>query len=129
MNKLISKFKEISQDYELLVILAKRDISVRYKQTILGVAWAVIRPMATMLVFLFAFKNVANIKDFSGYPIQLVIFSGILFWNYFANGFQSISQSILINGNLISKVYFPRLIICISSLAVTLVDFLVGDPT
>jgi lipopolysaccharide transport system permease protein len=82
--------------------------------------------MATMLVFLFAFKNVANIKDFSGYPIQLVIFSGILFWNYFANGFQSISQSILINGNLISKVYFPRLIICISSLAVTLVDFFVG---
>ncbi len=126
MNKITSKFKEVSQDYELLVILAKRDISVRYKQTILGVAWAVIRPMATMIVFLFAFKNVANIKDFSGYPIQLVIFSGILFWNYFANGFQSISQSILINGNLISKVYFPRLIICISSLAVTLVDFFVG---
>jgi lipopolysaccharide transport system permease protein len=126
MNKLISKFKEIGEDYELLIILAKRDISVRYKQTILGVAWAVIRPMATMLVFLFAFKNVANIKDFSGYPIQLVIFSGILFWNFFANGFQSISQSILVNGNLISKVYFPRLIICISSLAVTLVDFFVG---
>lgn len=126
MNKLLSKLKEIAQDYELLVILAKRDISVRYKQTILGVAWAVIRPMATMLVFLFAFKNVANIKDFSGYPIQLVIFSGILFWNYFANGFQSISQSILVNSNLISKVYFPRLIICISSLAVTLVDFFVG---
>lgn len=126
MNSIISKFKEIGKDYELLVILAKRDISVRYKQTILGVAWAVIRPMATMLVFLFAFKNVANIKDFSGYPIQLVIFSGILFWNFFANGFQSISQSILVNSNLISKVYFPRLIICISSLAVTLVDFLVG---
>lgn len=126
MNKIVSKFKEIVQDFELLVILAKRDISVRYKQTILGVAWAVIRPMATMLVFLFAFKNVANIKDFSGYPIQLVIFSGILFWNFFANGFQSISQSILVNGNLISKVYFPRLIICISSLAVTLVDFFVG---
>ncbi len=126
MYKIIPKFKEISQDYELLVILAKRDISVRYKQTVLGVAWAIIRPMATMLVFLFAFKNVANIKDFSGYPIQLVIFSGILFWNFFANGFQSISQSILVNGNLISKVYFPRLIICISSLAVTLVDFFVG---
>ena len=126
MNKFVSKFKEISEDYELLLILAKRDISFRYKQTILGVAWAVIRPMATMLVFLFAFKNVANIKDFSGYPIQLVIFSGILFWNFFANGFQSISQSILVNGNLISKVYFPRLIICISSLAVTLVDFFVG---
>jgi lipopolysaccharide transport system permease protein len=126
MNKLINKYKEIKKDFELLVILAKRDISVRYKQTFLGIIWAIIRPMATMLVFLFAFKNVANIKDFSGYPIQLVIFSGILFWNYFANGFHSISQSILVNGNLISKVYFPRLIICISSLAVTLVDLLVG---
>jgi len=126
MNKFINKYKEIKKDYELLVILAKRDISVRYKQTFLGIIWAIIRPMATMLVFLFAFKNVANIKDFSGYPIQLVIFSGILFWNYFSNGFQSISQSILVNGNLISKVYFPRLIICISSLAVTLVDLLVG---
>ena len=126
MNKLITKYKEIGKDYELLVILAKRDISVRYKQTILGLAWAIVRPITTMLVFLFAFKNVANIKDFSGFPIQLVIFSGILFWNYFANGFQSISQSILVNSNLISKVYFPRLIICISSLAVTFVDFFVG---
>jgi lipopolysaccharide transport system permease protein len=126
MNKIFSKFKEIGEDYELLVILAKRDISVRYKQTILGIVWAIIKPMATMLVFLFAFKNVANINSFSGYPIQLVIFSGILFWNYFANGFQSISQSILVNGNLISKVYFPRLIICISSLAVTFLDFVVG---
>lgn len=121
-----SQILEIINDYELLLILAKRDISVRYKQTYLGVAWAIIRPILTMLVFLFAFKNVAKIKDFSGFPIQLVVFSGILFWNLFANTFQSVSNSIITNGHLISKVYFPRLIICFSSTAVSIVDFLVG---
>jgi lipopolysaccharide transport system permease protein len=121
-----TQFKEILHDSELLFILAKRDISVRYKQTYLGVSWAIVRPVLTMLVFLFAFKNVAKIQDLSGYPIQLVIFSGILFWNLFATTFQSVSNSIISNGNLISKVYFPRLIICLSSMAVSLVDFFVG---
>ncbi|RXK52257.1 ABC transporter permease [Aquirufa rosea] len=126
MNLVHRKIKEIGSDWELLLILAKRDISVRYKQTILGLSWAVVKPVATMLVFLFAYKQVAKVQDISGYPIQLVIFSGILFWNYFANSLQAISNSILVNSNLISKVYFPRLIICFSSIAVSLVDFLVG---
>lgn len=126
MNLIQQKIKEIGSDWELLVILAKRDISVRYKQTILGLSWAIVKPVATMLVFLFAYKQVAKIQDISGYPIQLVIFSGILFWNYFANSLQAVSNSILVNSNLISKVYFPRLIICFSSIAVSLVDFLVG---
>ena len=68
---------------ELLFILAKRDVSVRFKQTALGLIWAIIRPITTMLVFLFAYKNVTNISNISGYPIQIVIYSGILFWNLF----------------------------------------------
>ena len=67
-------FSEIFQERELLYILAKRDVSIRYKQTYLGIIWAIIRPVLTMLVFLFAFKNVAKIGDISGFPIQLVIF-------------------------------------------------------
>jgi len=126
MLEIILKLKEVYLERELLIILSKRDISVRYKQTLLGLVWAVIKPMATMLVFLFAFKQVAKVNSFSGFPIQLIIFSGILFWNYFANSFQAICNSILINGNLVSKVYFPRLIICISSIAVPLLDFFVG---
>jgi lipopolysaccharide transport system permease protein len=126
IQRFSTQFKEILHDSELLLILAKRDISVRYKQTYLGISWAIVRPVLTMLVFLFAFKNVAKIQDLSGYPIQLVIFSGILFWNLFSTTFQSVSNSILTNGNLISKVYFPRLIICLSSTAVSLVDFFVG---
>jgi lipopolysaccharide transport system permease protein len=117
---------QVRNDLELLLILAKRDISVRYKQTFLGIIWAIIKPLVTMSVFLFAFKNVSNIEDLGGYPIQLVIFSGVLFWNFFANAFQFSSNSILTNSNLISKVYFPRIIIPISSLSVPFIDFIVG---
>ncbi|MHA8049898.1 ABC transporter permease [Aquirufa sp. ROCK-SH2] len=126
MIEIINKIKEVYSEKDLLFILAKRDISVRYKQTILGLVWAVVKPVATMLVFLFAFKQVAKVNSFSGFPIQLIIFSGVLFWNFFANSFQAICNSILINSNLVSKVYFPRLIICISSIAVPLLDFFVG---
>lgn len=119
-------FSEIFHERELLFILAKRDISIRYKQTYLGIIWAIIRPVLTMLVFLFAFKNVAKISDISGYPIQLVIFSGVIFWNLFANTFQAVSNSILANNNLVSKVYFPRLIIAFSSIAVSIFDFIIG---
>ena len=111
---------------ELFLILSKRDISVRFKQTALGMIWAIIRPITTMLVFLFAYKNLTNISNISGYPIQIVIYSGILFWNLFANSFQSVSNSILLSSNLISKVYFPRMIILFSSIAVSLIDFLFG---
>ena len=115
-----------SNSFELFFILAKRDVSVRFKQTALGMIWAIIRPITTMLVFLFAYKNVTNISNISGYPIQIVIYSGILFWNLFANSFQSVSNSILLSSNLITKVYFPRMIILFSAIAVSLVDFLFG---
>ena len=120
------RINQVRNDLELLLILAKRDISVRYKQTFLGIIWAIIKPLVTMSVFLFAFKNVSNIKDLGGYPIQLVIFSGVLFWNFFANAFQFSSNSILTNSNLISKVYFPRIIIPISALSVPFIDFIIG---
>jgi lipopolysaccharide transport system permease protein len=112
-----------SNSLELLWILAKRDISVRFKQTALGIIWAIVRPITTMFVFLFAYKNVANISNISGFPIQIVIYSGILFWNLFANSFQSVSNSVLISSNLITKVYFPRIIILFSAIAVSLTDF------
>lgn len=115
-----------SNSLELFLILSKRDISVRFKQTALGMIWAIIRPITTMLVFLFAYKNVSNISNISGYPIQIVIYSGILFWNLFANSLQSVSNSILLSSNLISKVYFPRMIILFSAIAVSLIDFLFG---
>ena len=123
LNILNSRF---SNSFELFLILAKRDISVRFKQTALGLIWAIIKPITTMLVFLFAYKNVTNISNISGFPIQIVIYSGILFWNLFANSFQSVSNSVLLSSNLISKVYFPRFIILFSAIAVSFIDFLFG---
>lgn len=123
---MIKSIKEVIADKDLLFILAKRDITVRYKQTSLGILWAIIRPVATMFVFIFAFNQVPELSATSKYPIQLVLFSGILIWNYFANSFQAVSNSLLVNSNLISKVYFPRLIIAFSAISVAILDLLIG---
>lgn len=111
---------------ELLFILALRDITVKYKQTFVGVAWAIFRPVLTVSVFVFAFDKVAKIENKSDIPLQIIIFTGVIFWNFFAMSFQQVSNSITGNANLVSKVYFPRLLMPISSVAVPLLDFLVG---
>ncbi|MDH4460756.1 MAG: ABC transporter permease [Spirosomataceae bacterium] len=111
---------------ELLYILAKRDVTVRYKQTFVGVAWAVVRPVMTVLAFVFAFHKVAKIEDKSGIDFGLIVFSGVIFWNFFASSFQQVSNSITGNANLVSKVYFPRLLMPLSAAAVPLLDFFVG---
>jgi lipopolysaccharide transport system permease protein len=111
---------------ELLLILAIRDITVKYKQTFVGVAWAVFRPVLTVLAFVFAFEKVAKIENKSAIPLQIIIFTGVIFWNFFAMSFQQVSNSITGNANLVSKVYFPRLLMPLSAVAVPLVDFFVG---
>lgn len=111
---------------ELLWILAVRDITVRYKQTMIGVAWAIVRPVMTVLVFVFAFHKVAKIEDTSGIDFKIIVFTGVIFWNFFASAFQQVSNSITGNANLVSKVYFPRLLMPLSSAAVPLLDFFVG---
>jgi lipopolysaccharide transport system permease protein len=111
---------------ELLLILALRDITVKYKQTFVGVAWAVFRPILTVMAFVFAFGKVARIENKSEIPLQVIIFTGVIFWNFFAMSFQQVSNSITGNANLVSKVYFPRLLMPMSAVAVPLVDFLVG---
>ena len=111
---------------ELLWILAVRDITVKYKQTFIGIAWAVFRPVLTVSVFVFAFDKVAKIENKSTIPLQIIIFTGVIFWNFFAMSLQQVSNSITGNANLVSKVYFPRLLMPLSSVAVPLLDFLVG---
>jgi lipopolysaccharide transport system permease protein len=111
---------------DLLIILARRDLTVRYKQTVIGIAWAVIRPILTVSVFVFAFHKVSKIKDESGIPFEIIIFTGVIYWNFFASAFQQVSNSVTGNANLVSKVYFPRLLMPLSSVAVPFVDFLVG---
>jgi lipopolysaccharide transport system permease protein len=112
---------------ELLVFLAWRDVTVRYKQTLVGVAWAVVRPVSMALVFTVVFNKVANLQsDLVPYP--LLVLSGMLPWQLFASALSESSNSLVMNSNMVSKVYFPRLIVPMSALAVSLIDFMVCLP-
>ena len=110
---------------ELLWFLTWRDIKVRYKQTVLGGAWAVLQPLATMLVFtLFLGRLASTTSDAASYP--LFVFAGLLPWTFFANAIGSGGQSVVANQNLVTKVYFPRLIIPMAAVGAGLVDFAVA---
>ena len=112
---------------ELFYFLAWRDILVRYKQTAIGIAWALIRPFLTMVVFTFIFGNLAKMQaPQGGVPYPILVFSAILPWQFFANSLSECSNSLISNSNLISKVYFPRLIVPISSVVVSFVDFMIS---
>jgi len=110
---------------ELLVFLAWRDILVRYKQTAIGVSWAVIRPLLTMLVLTVVFGWVAKMPSGSD-PYPVLVFSAMLPWQFFAGAFSDSGSSLIANSGMISKIYFPRMIIPVSSVITSLVDFLIS---
>ena len=110
---------------ELFYFLAWRDILVRYKQTAIGVAWALIRPLLTMLVFTVIYSKVAGLPS-GGIPYALLVFAALLPWQFFATALAEASASLIGNANLISKVYFPRLIVPASAVITSLVDFAIS---
>ena len=118
-------FRELLRYRELFYFLAWRDILVRYKQTVIGIAWSVIRPLLTMLVFTIVFGRLARLPN-EGVPYPILVFSAMLPWQYFANAMQESSNSLIAESRLISKVYFPRLIVPASSVIVSAVDFLIS---
>ncbi|MGC1272203.1 MAG: ABC transporter permease, partial [Planctomycetaceae bacterium] len=111
---------------DLFSILAWRDVSVRYKQTVLGVAWALIQPLLTMIIMTVVFGVVAKLPSEGNAPYAILVFAAMLPWQFFATSLSSASQSLIGNANLISKVYFPRLIIPASSVLTSFVDFLIS---
>ena len=111
---------------ELFAILAWRDVSVQYKQTIIGVAWAVIRPALTMAIFTFVFGRVAGLPSEGTVPYPLLVMAGMLPWFLVSTILTNGSNSLIQNSNLISKVYFPRLIVPVASSVVALVDFVLS---
>lgn len=111
---------------ELFRVLAWRDLAVRYKQTVIGVLWALIRPFLTMLVFTVIFGRIAKLPSDGSAPYALMVFAGMLPWTFFATGLSEASNSLINNANLISKVYFPRLIVPTAAVVVAFVDFLIG---
>src|SRR5438132_8730345 len=110
---------------ELFYFLAWRDILVRYKQTVIGVAWAVVRPLLTMVVFTFVFSKVAKLPAPGAAPYALLVFAAMLPWQFFSTALSESSMSLIGSANLISKIYFPRLIIPAGSVITAFVDFLI----
>lgn len=117
-------WQELWRFRELLWFLAWRDILIRYKQTVIGVAWGLIRPFLTMVVFSVVFGNLAGLPS-AGIPYPILVFAALLPWQLFANSLSDSSNSLLSNAGMISKVYFPRLIIPASAILVSVVDFLI----
>jgi lipopolysaccharide transport system permease protein len=112
--------------HELFRVLAWRDLSVRYKQTVIGLAWALIRPLLTMLVFTLIFGRIAHLPSDGAAPYALMVMAGMLPWSFFSSGLSEASNSLINNANLVSKVYFPRLIVPTATVVVAFVDFLIS---
>jgi lipopolysaccharide transport system permease protein len=110
---------------ELFYFLAWRDILVRYKQTVIGVAWSFVRPLLTMLIFTFLFQKVAKVPA-DGVPYPLTAFVGVMAWNFFSISLQESGNSLVTNANLVSKIYFPRLVVPAATVITTFVDFLIS---
>ena len=118
-------WRDLFRYRELFYFLAWRDVLVRYKQTVIGILWAVLRPLLTMLVFTFVFSRIAQLPA-EGLPYPVMVFAAMLPWQLFATSLTEGSGSLINNANLISKVYFPRLIVPASAVIVSFVDFAIS---
>lgn len=117
--------RELWRYRELLYFLAWRDVKIRYKQTVLGGAWAILQPFATMVVFTLFVGRLAGATD-GATPYPLFVFAGLLPWFFFANSITAASQSVVSNQNLVTKVYFPRFLITVGSMGASLLDFVIA---
>jgi len=111
---------------ELFVILAWRDVAVRYKQMVIGALWAFLRPFMTMVVFTVVFGTLAKLPTEGNTPYAVMVFAGLLPWTLFSSVLNDASNSVIGNANLVSKVYFPRMIIPLATVVVAVIDFLVS---
>ncbi len=118
-------WKDLWRYRELFYFLSWRDILVRYKQTVIGISWSVLRPLLTMIVFTIIFGKLAKMPT-EGVPYPILVFSAMLPWQFFANSLSESSNSLIVNSNMLTKVYFPRLVVPASSIIVSLVDFAIS---
>lgn len=114
--------KELWESRELIYFFTLRDIKIKYKQTVLGALWAILQPFLLMVIFTVFFAGHLDIQSYN-LPYPVFVFSGLILWNIFATGISTAGNSMIVNSNIIKKIYFPRLIIPISGILGTLVDF------
>jgi lipopolysaccharide transport system permease protein len=122
-------WRDLWRHRELFQVLAWRDLSVRYKQTVIGAIWALIRPFLTMVVFTIVFGHIAQLPSEGSAPYALMVFAGLLPWTFFATGLSEASNSLVANASLINKVYIPWLIVPTATVVVALVDFFISFCT
>ena len=120
-------WQELWRYRDLFITFAWRDISVRYKQTVLGIIWSVFQPLVTMVIFTFIFNKIAKVNSGDGTPYPIFLYVGLLFWQYYSNTLTNASNSMVVNAGLIQKIYFPRLIIPATSAVTGLVDFIISS--
>jgi len=118
--------KEVWRYRRLLFILSWRDIRVRFKQTVIGAAWALLRPLLTLTILTFVFSKIARLPTEGSAPYVLLVLSGLLPWQFFSAGLSDAANSVTDNEKIVSKIYFPRLVIPISALAICAVDFAIA---
>jgi lipopolysaccharide transport system permease protein len=118
-------WRDLWSYHELFLFLAWRDILVRYKQAVIGVAWSVLRPLLTMVIFTIVFGKLAKLPS-DGVPYPILVVAAMLPWHFFASAVSEGSNSLIQNASIISKVYFPRVIVPLSAVVVSLVDFLIS---
>lgn len=119
-------WRELLRYRELFLVLAWRDVAVRYKQTVIGLAWALIQPLLTMIVFTVVFGKFAKLPSEGPAPYALMVFAGLLPWQLFSTALTGAANSLISNANLVTKVYFPRLIVPGAAVVVAFVDFLIS---
>jgi lipopolysaccharide transport system permease protein len=119
-------WKDLWRYRELFYFLSWRDLLVRYKQTVIGIAWAVLRPVLTMAVFTVVFGKIAKLPSEGMAPYSLLVFAAMLPWQFFANSLTESSNSLITNVNLVSKIYFPRMIVPSASVITSFVDFIIS---
>jgi len=123
-SKLSLNLKELWEYKELFYFFTWRDVKVKYKQTVLGFAWAILQPALMMLVFTFLFSKAIGVQNQINLPYPVFVYTGLMLWGIFSGGLQASGNSMVSNANIIKKIYFPRLIIPLSSILVSVFDFL-----
>ena len=119
-------WKDVWRYRQLFYFLAWRDLLVRYKQTVIGVAWAVLRPLLTMVVFTVVFGKLARLPSEGNAPYSILVYAAMLPWQFFSTSLTESSNSLILNANLVSKIYFPRLIVPAGSVITSFVDFVIS---
>lgn len=119
-------WKDLWNYRELFYFMSWRDILVRYKQTVVGIAWSVIRPFLTMVIFTIVFGKLAKLPSDGDVPYPILVYAALLPWQFFANSLAESSNSLILNASMVTKIYFPKLILPTSSVIVSLVDFFIS---